>query len=76
MTDVWLSMEQAFENDISAMLPNTDGQLSEQDLIVSDLIDSASSLQELSQTIKTEPLDFDDCSSGMHLYANFHILIK
>lgn len=65
MTDVWLSMEQAFENDISAMLPNTDGQLSEQDLIVSDLIDSASSLQELSQTIKTEPLDFDDCSSGL-----------
>ena len=65
MSDVWLSMEQAFENDISAMLPDTDDSLpSEPGFTVTDLIDSAASLHELSQTIKTEPLEFDESPNG------------
>lgn len=57
MSDVWLSMEQAFENDISNMLPNTD-HLSEPGLIVSDLIDS-DGLHDLPHTIKSEPVELD-----------------
>ena len=59
MSDVWLSMEQAFENDISAMLPNTDDHLSEPGLIVSDLMDSNVTLNDIAHTIKSEPLDLD-----------------
>lgn len=64
MSDVWLSMEQAFENDLSAMLPITDDQLSNGGLIVSDFIDSNVSINEL-HSIKTEPLEFDDCDADV-----------
>ena len=68
MSDVWLSMEQAFENDLNAMLPDTDDNLnSDTGLTVTDLIGSVASLQELSQTIKTEALDFDESSNGNNL---------
>lgn len=74
MSDVWLSMEQAFENEIGAMLPDTDDDLScEPGLTVNGLIDSAASLHELSQTIKTEALDFDDSSNGTKLLASMRL---
>lgn len=63
MSDVWLSMEQAFENDLSDFMPDTDDNL-RGSCLVTDLIDSAACLQELSQTIKAEPLDFEDAAAG------------